>query len=178
MRSSCRSATSDWNGNLGDVKARTERIPGTIAARGTPTHAWAPWPPVEASNIVIRWLLKEDMMGRARTVTSWTLSGLLAALYLFAGATKLAGMQMHVVAFAHWGYPSWFMYVVGAWEVTGAILLVIPRASAFAAALLALNMAGAVYTTAIRVHEPNTAIVPGVLFMLLVIGGYLRQPMA
>jgi len=117
-------------------------------------------------------------MGRTPMIVGWVLSGVLAASYLFAGVTKLAGMQMHVVAFAHWGYAPWFMYVVGAWEVVGAILLVIPKTSTFAAALMAVNMAGAVYTTAIRVNEPNTAIVPGVLFVLLVIAGYLRLPMA
>jgi putative oxidoreductase len=115
-------------------------------------------------------------MGRTRMIVGWVLSGVLAALYLFAGVTKLAGMLMHVEAFAHWRYPVWFMYVVGAWEVIGAILLVIPRTSTVAAALLAVNMAGAVYTTAVRVNEPQTAIVPAVFLVLLVVTGYLRLP--
>ncbi len=116
-------------------------------------------------------------MSRTRMVVGWILCVILAALYLFAGATKLAGQAMHVQAFAHWRYPLWFMYVVGAWEVIGAILLLVPKTSAFAAVLLAVNMLGAIYTTAIRVTEPNTATAPAVLLVILVIVAYLRLPL-
>lgn len=115
-------------------------------------------------------------MSRMQIVAVWTLSGLLAALYLFAGVTKLAGMQMHVQQFTHWNYPMWFMYAVGAWETLGAILLLVPRTSFYAAILLAINMAGAVYTTAIRVGEARTSIVPAILFVLLVVVACARRP--
>ncbi len=115
---------------------------------------------------------------RGWSVGVWIVSGLLALLYLFAGATKLAGQQMHVEQFAHWAYPVWFMYVVGAWEVVGAIGLVIPQSAFYAAVFMAIDMAGAVYTTAIRVNEPRTAIVPFVLLVALMGVAYLRRPVA
>jgi putative oxidoreductase len=115
---------------------------------------------------------------RGWSVGVWVVSGLLALLVLFAGTTKLAAWQMHVEQFAHWGYPQWFMFVVGAWEVVGAILLVIPATSFYAAAFLAIDMIGAVYTTAIRVSEPRTAIVPCVLLVVLALVAHDRRPAA
>ncbi len=117
-------------------------------------------------------------MTRTRAVVGWILCGLLALLYLFAGGTKLGGGEMHLQSFAHWRYPVWFMYVVGTWEVLGAIFLLMPRTSTFAAVFLAITMIGAVYTTAIRVNELTTAIAPAVLAVLLAAAAYLRLPLA
>lgn len=47
-------------------------------------------------------------LGKTTSVGLWILTGLLSALYLFTGGTKLMGMEMHVEHFAQWGYPQWF----------------------------------------------------------------------
>ena len=106
----------------------------------------------------------------------WILTGLLSALYLFAGGTKLAGMQMHVEHFAQWGYPQWFRLFVGAWEVISAVLLLIPRVSFYGAVLLVLGMIGAVYTELFR-GQPVMAITPAILLALVSLIAYLRRPM-
>ena len=111
---------------------------------------------------------------RAGRIVLWVLSALLAALYLAAGGSKLAGAQQHVEHFAKWGYPDWFRLLVGALEVAAGIALLIPRAAIVASATLAVVMAGAVYTH-VRHDEAAQAMVPAVLLILLALVGYLRR---
>jgi putative oxidoreductase len=79
-------------------------------------------------------------------ITLWTLQILTAAMFLFAGGAKLAGAVGTVAAFDTIGFGQWFRYLTGSLEVTCAILLLIPRASAIGAALLAAIMVGAIAT--------------------------------
>lgn len=110
---------------------------------------------------------------RRGAAVTWVVSGLLAALYLFAGGTKLAGMPMHVEHFAHWGYSDWFRLVVGAWEVVFGILLLVPSLAFYAASGLALGMLGAVYTEVFR-GDPPRALFPLVLLGILIVLVRLR----
>jgi putative oxidoreductase len=70
----------------------------------------------------------------------------LALIFFASGAAKLAGLEFEIAAFENWGYPLWFMYLVGVIEVSGALLLLLPRLSGLAAGGLALFMTGAVGT--------------------------------
>lgn len=115
-----------------------------------------------------------DTLGRGKTIAVGTLSVLLAALYLFAGGSKLAGMQMHVEHFDHWGYPAWFRVFVGAWEVVFGLLLLIPRFAFYAAGFLSIGMIGAMYTELFRGDPPRAAF-PAILFVLLLVVAYLRR---
>lgn len=78
------------------------------------------------------------------------LAGLLAALFLMAGGSKLAGVEEHVRNFARYGWPDWLRLVVGAVEVISAVLLLFPRAAFFGGGALIAVMAGATYTHLIR----------------------------
>ena len=71
---------------------------------------------------------------------------LLALIFLLSGGAKLAGLEFEIEAFQRWGYPLWFMYLIGSIEVAGGIALLFRRVSALAAAGLALMMVGAVMT--------------------------------
>ena len=53
---------------------------------------------------------------------------------------------MHFKDFQEWGYPIWFVFVVGAIEVAGAGLLLIPALRFYGALLLAADMLGATVT--------------------------------
>jgi putative oxidoreductase len=88
----------------------------------------------------------------------------LALLFLFAGGTKLAGVQSHVEQFAHWGYPGWFMYVVGTVEVAGALALLIPATRFWGGLLLACDMAGAVGTHLVA-RETMRTLLPAMFFV-------------
>jgi uncharacterized membrane protein YphA (DoxX/SURF4 family) len=81
---------------------------------------------------------------RSANVALWVLQILAAAAFLAAGGSKLAGVQQMVDVFEKVGIGQWFRYVTGLLEVGGAIGLLIPRYTFYAAALLAAVMVGAV----------------------------------
>jgi putative oxidoreductase len=101
----------------------------------------------------------------------------MAVLFLFAGGTKLAGMQMHLDQFAHWGYPIWFMYVVGVIEVAGAVALLIPRTRFYVAVLLTCSLAGASLTL-VRAGEARSLPFTALLMVSAVLIAWLNRPAA
>jgi uncharacterized membrane protein YphA (DoxX/SURF4 family) len=105
-------------------------------------------------------------MTKGRSIVVWIVSVLLAAVYFFVGGMKLAGGQMMIDEFVRYGYAGWFMYVVGAAELTGALLLLIPRTALYGAIVLSVVMIGAMYTHLTHQEAPN-ALGPLVLFILL-----------
>lgn len=114
------------------------------------------------------------MTAKGRMTVIWVLSGLAAFAFLGAGAGKLTGAEPMVATFEKIGVGQWFRYLTGLLEVGGAIGLFIPGLGFFAAALLAMVMAGAVVThLAVLGGSPAPALV------LLVLTGtiaYLRKP--
>ena len=76
----------------------------------------------------------------------WTVQALVAAAFLAAGGAKLAGDPSMVAVFDHVGIGQWFRYLTGAVEITGAVLILVPRAAVLGAALLACTMAAAIVT--------------------------------
>jgi putative oxidoreductase len=91
-------------------------------------------------------LSEESHPSKALNVTLWILQPLAAAAFLMAGATKLAGAEMHVAMFEKIGLGQWFRYFTGGLEVICAILLLVPRTVGIGAALLTATMVGAVAT--------------------------------
>ena len=76
----------------------------------------------------------------------WTVQVLLALTFMAAGGAKLASDPSMVAVFDQVGIGQWFRYLTGAVEITGAVLILIPKAAIFGAALLACTMAAAVLT--------------------------------
>jgi putative oxidoreductase len=85
---------------------------------------------------------------RARVVSGilWALQIFSAAMFLMAGVSKLAGLPMMVQMFGVIGIGQWFRYATGTIEVVSAVLLLIPTAAAYGAAVLAVTMIGAIIT--------------------------------
>jgi uncharacterized membrane protein YphA (DoxX/SURF4 family) len=81
-----------------------------------------------------------------RNTTLWLLTIVSAAMFLLAGALKLAGVQMEVEMFAAVGIGQWFRYLTGLLEIGGAIGLFMPAVASYAALLLATVMVGAIAT--------------------------------
>lgn len=107
----------------------------------------------------------------ALTIGLWLLTIVLAASFLGAGGTKLAGLQKHIDDFARWGYPDWLRIVVGLIEVGAAILVLIPRVATIGAAILAIEMLVAIYTDVVN-DEPVIGAV--MLCLLAVVVGVAR----
>lgn len=114
-------------------------------------------------------------MERARSVGIWLAALMSAATLVMAGMLKLTGAPQMVEEFYRFGYPDWFRVLIGAAEVGGAIMLLVPRGAFFASIILGVIMTGAV-TTHLRFGETLPAMVPLALFVLVAAVGYARRP--
>jgi putative oxidoreductase len=94
----------------------------------------------------------DPQRGRAALVALWLTQGGLAALFLMAGGSKLAGVPAMVSLFAAVGLGQWFRYVTGVIEVGSGIALLVPSGAIFGAMLLVPTMVGAIVTNVFIVH--------------------------
>ena len=85
------------------------------------------------------------MAARASAVAelAWALQILAGTQFFLTGLDKLSDAPVMVQLFATVGFGQWFRYATGTIEVVSAVLLLIPRAAAIGAALLAMTMVGA-----------------------------------
>jgi putative oxidoreductase len=79
-------------------------------------------------------------------VVLWVGQFLLAAAFLMAGGSKLAGVPDMVTMFNAVGVGQWLRYVTGTIEVGSAIALLVPSLARYGALALVATMTGAVVT--------------------------------
>ncbi|MGW3242909.1 DoxX family protein [Streptomyces sp. NPDC001070] len=97
----------------------------------------------------------------------WTLQILLALFFAIASATpKLIAHSSAVESFDTIGYGNWFMYLIGALELAGAIGLLVPRLAGIAAVAFIGLMAGA-FTFQIVYFDGENAATPVVIAALM-----------
>jgi uncharacterized membrane protein YphA (DoxX/SURF4 family) len=96
-------------------------------------------------------------MARIRNVAGWCLSGALSVVFLAAGATKFRAPQWEA-RFTGWGYPDWFLIVVGLLEIGCSILLLVPRTRRWAAVVLVMLMLGAAGTHLVHGEAPRMVV--------------------
>ena len=126
------------------------------------------------------------MLEKAQRVGTWALWAItaLAAIGMGnAGFGKLFTTGQWDRLFRSWGYPMWFMFLIGCIELFGAVALLVRRTAAAAAFLLAAVMLGAVGT--LMTHPgshffgahptPMKLTGPLIWFALLVIIGIARS---
>lgn len=101
-----------------------------------------------ADNSVIGRYAEASRPLAALDVAFWVLQLLLAAVFLIAGTTKLAGARMPVETFEKVGVGQWFRYFTGSVEVIAAILIIVPRTVVVGAALIGTTMIAAIDTHA------------------------------
>ncbi|GAB3805660.1 DoxX family protein [Micromonospora zhanjiangensis] len=97
--------------------------------------------------------------GRKVNIALWALQVLLAAAFLLAACTKFIAYPDAVEAFDQIGLGVWFMYFIGAVELSGAVGLLVPALSGLAGLGLTALLAGAVVTQ-ILLFDPVTVITP------------------
>jgi uncharacterized membrane protein YphA (DoxX/SURF4 family) len=101
---------------------------------------------------------------------------LLGLFFIMAGGKKLLGQEAQIDSFFRWGYPLWFLYLIGAIELVGGICLLIPQVRFFAVLVLSATMVGA-FMTHLRAGEMAAVPVPLVLLVLLLILAWtMRRP--
>jgi|GEM_PF-3408445 len=92
-----------------------------------------------ADHSVIGFYAQQRRRSKSLNITFWVLQSLAAATFLIAGATKHAG-AINLATFEGIGLGQWFPYFIGGLEMIGAILILVPRTAALAAAVLATTM--------------------------------------
>jgi putative oxidoreductase len=119
-------------------------------------------------------------MGRARLAGSprswrtrsiWVLRVIVALFLFYEGIDKFSTSRLWATVFSRIGFGSWFRYATGAVEVVGSILLLIPRTTMLAVALLSCTMVGALLTHLFVMGVgPQSVVVTMLLGALLAIG--------
>lgn len=71
---------------------------------------------------------------------------IVVAIFVGAGSAKLLGVASMIALFDAVGFGQWFRYVIGVGELTGALLLAIPRTALPGTFLLSVIMVGAAGT--------------------------------
>jgi putative oxidoreductase len=92
-------------------------------------------------------------LARLKTIGFWLLKLLLAALFIFTGGAKLAGLPTMVDVFEHVGFGQWFRYLTALLELGGAGLLLWPSSTALGALLLTIVSVGAFLAQLLVLHE-------------------------
>ncbi|HCT80800.1 MAG TPA: DoxX family protein [Micromonosporaceae bacterium] len=113
-------------------------------------------------------------LNRKANIALWVLQVLMAAAFLMAAATKFTNYPPAVEGFDHIGFGRWFMYLIGAFELAGAIGLLIPRLSGLAALGLVLLLIGAVITQ-LLLFAPVTALTPAAYLIPIAIIAWSRR---
>ncbi len=108
-------------------------------------------------------------------VAVWVVSGLLTMAFVLAGMPKVLQAPVWVDKFDAWGYSKWFLAVIGAVEITAAVLLLIPRLAVLGVGVLTAVMLGAGYTHLTNAEGPEV-IRPLIFLGLLAVVGWARRP--
>ena len=110
--------------------------------------------------------------GRVAIIALWVAQIALAAMFLFAGGSKLLGAPAMVELFNAIGLGQWLRYVTGAIEISAAVALLIPSAAPFGAILLVPTMFGAATANLFIGQSPA---VPLVLLLLAAAVAWTRR---
>lgn len=99
----------------------------------------------------------------------------LAIIFLLSGGAKLLSLEFEVQAFMRWGYPLWFMYLIGVAEVVGAISLLLRPLSGLAALALTGLMTGAVLTHIVHLEAGMGALAAIILLAVVTVAWHRRH---
>lgn len=104
---------------------------------------------------------------RLRLMAAWGLGVYLAQMFVPMGWVKFDSDGFWTAAFERWGYPIWMRWLVGAIEVAGGILLLVPWVASYAALAVGVVMLGALVTRLGDARYVDVAWISGYLAGLL-----------
>ena len=105
---------------------------------------------------------------------AWTLAVALGLSFLASGYPKVIGSTAWVSRFAAWGYPAWFVPVIGVLEIGGGALALVPRTSVYGALAIGTVMLGATFT---HLRTDIGSPVMALAYLAMVIGViWIRRP--
>ena len=119
-----------------------------------------------------------ETRGRQDVLISWILRLAVAGVFLSVGASKFDADSYWVKLFNQIGWGDWFRYLTGIVQVTGAVLVVVPRTFLIGIGILACTMLGAAAIWIVKFGAPENAIIPAAILVALVAIGFhgARRP--
>lgn len=114
---------------------------------------------------------------KAQRIGYYVTTGLVALVFLSGGIADLVAVPSVVEGMAHLGYPPYFVTLLGAWKVLGALAIVAPRSprlKEWAYAGMFFDLTGAFVSHAASGDPLDKLIVPLVLVGVLVASWALR----
>ena len=108
---------------------------------------------------------------------SWRglLKWVLVAFFAFAGLLNVFGTAPLLAEYQRWGYPGWFHYVTGVFELSSALLQTQRTTNKAGIALGAAVMAAAFLTLVLQQEQLHAAF-PLLVFFALIISRTTTQP--
>jgi len=104
------------------------------------------------------------------TPLDWAIRIGLTGFYFLSGLEKFSASEPHwVKLFQEIGAGDWFRYLAGVVEITGALLVLVPRTAVIGLALLATTMAAAVLIFLMVLGRPADSLFPGAFCVLLTV---------
>ena len=98
-----------------------------------------------------------------KNVAYWAILIFLAAIFLIGGVDKLTAVEYWQARFvSQWGLPAWMAPMIGATEMLGGLMLLVPRLTGLGAAVIVIVMFGATVTQIMASEWPRI-IVPVVV---------------
>jgi uncharacterized membrane protein YphA (DoxX/SURF4 family) len=115
---------------------------------------------------------------RALKIGPWLLRLAVALVFVSSGLEKfgIGPGQEWIRIFAKIGLGNWFRYLTGAMEITGGLLLVIPRAAKVGLWLLVTCMAGAIVCHLFVLGDPFSSIINVALIAAILAAGRQSKP--
>ena len=113
---------------------------------------------------------------RGLTIGVWILQILIGCLFLFAGVSKLVGVEEMVTFFAQAGFGQWLRYFLGVLEVGSAVALFSRRQAFYGALVLCVSLLGHIIIHAVVLHRPAAFLL--LLLAVTVLIAYVRRPSA
>jgi hypothetical protein len=115
---------------------------------------------------------------KLKTFAYWGATALTAFAFLTGGIADLTRGPAMVSAMAHLGYPSYFMLILGAWKVLGALAIVaprLPRLKEWAYAGMAFDLTGAALSHA-AVGDPAAKVLVPLVILGIAAASWALRP--
>ena len=116
-------------------------------------------------------------MTRRNKIIYWIATIWLALGMISTGVVQLIKMKEETEMMNRLGYPSYFMTIVGAWKIAGAIAILLPRfplLKEWAYAGFFFAMSGAIISHLAMGDELKTLFGPLLLLILTIVSWYFR----
>jgi hypothetical protein len=115
---------------------------------------------------------------KLKTFAYWGATLLTAFAFLAGGVADLARGPALVSGMAHLGYPSYFMLILGAWKVLGALAVVaprLPRLKEWAYAGMFFDLTGAALSHA-SVGDPAAKVLVPLVILAIAAASWALRP--